>query len=108
MADFPVGQATLTALTAEEIYVHITGRRPELLRAHPMTMALLEMDVWTFTESSGVYGMPSKIIRFWGMDVLEDPALPEGEFRVGTREEFEAEVLHRLDVWRVKNMPGGS
>lgn len=95
----------LKALAAEEIYGRITGRRPELLRAHPMTMALLEMDVWTFQEVSGVYGMPGKLIRFWGMDVLEDPALPEGEFRVGTREEFEHEVLLRLDVWRVKNLP---
>lgn len=98
-----IGIATLTAITVEEEYERTTGRRPTLLRAHPVTLAMLENDLWTFAESQGNYGMPKRVLLFRGMRVLEDPMLAEGEFRVGTVEEAEAEVLDRLDEWRVRS-----
>ena len=93
----------LKALAAEEAYTLQTGERPTLLRAHPLTVATLEIALWALVEAAGDSKMPTGIAQFRGMDVLEDPVLPEGEFRVGTPEEFEAEVLARLDVWRIRN-----
>lgn len=107
MTNYPTGQAILTALAAEEEYVEKTGEQPTLLRAHPLTVASLELAVWELAERAGRCGMPTGLVQFRGMAVLEDLALPEGEFKVSTQEEFEAEVLERLAEWRMKNRPKG-
>lgn len=85
-------------------YEEVTGQSPTILLINPLDFAKAEIEAWERAELGGRYGMPNKLSKICGLEVMEDHCVNEGTLLVVREQELEDIVSERLREWRKKNM----